>query len=88
MVGIQKKVIECRIDMHLVCAGMTRFIKQGYSSELAVVYVRAKSVQSCPILCDPTDCSPPGSCVHGFFRQEYMSSSRGSSQSWDQAHVS
>ena len=23
-------------------------------------YVRAKSLQSCPILCDPLDCSPPG----------------------------
>ena len=23
------------------------------------------SVQSCPTLCDPVDCSPPGSSVHG-----------------------
>ena len=23
--------------------------------------------QSCPILCDPMDCSPPGSSVHGIF---------------------
>ena len=22
-------------------------------------------IQSCPILCDPVDCSPPGSSVHG-----------------------
>ena len=25
----------------------------------------AKLLQSCPILCDPMDCSPPGSSVHG-----------------------
>ena len=25
----------------------------------------AKSLQSCLTLCDPTDCSPPGSSVHG-----------------------
>ena len=25
----------------------------------------AQSLQSCPILCDPMDCSPPGSSVHG-----------------------
>ena len=25
----------------------------------------AKSLQSCPTLCDPMDCSPPGSAVHG-----------------------
>ena len=27
--------------------------------------MRAKSLQSCPTLCDPTDCSPLGSPVHG-----------------------
>ena len=26
---------------------------------------RAKSLQSCLTLCNPTDCSPPGSSVHG-----------------------
>ena len=25
----------------------------------------AKSLQSCPTLCDPMDCSPPGSSAHG-----------------------
>ena len=27
--------------------------------------------QSCPTLCDPMDCSPPGSSVHGIFQQKY-----------------
>ena len=27
--------------------------------------VRVKSLQSCPTLCNTTDCSPPGSSVHG-----------------------
>ena len=29
--------------------------------------------QSCLTLCDPMDCSPPGSSVHGFSRQEHWS---------------
>ena len=29
--------------------------------------------QSCPALRNPMDCSPPGSFVHGFSRQEYWS---------------
>ena len=29
--------------------------------------------QSCPTLCDPVDCSLPGSSVHGISRQEYWS---------------
>ena len=28
----------------------------------------ARSLQSCPILCDPRDCSPPGSSIHGIFQ--------------------
>ena len=27
--------------------------------------------QSCQPFCDPMDCSPPGSPVHGILRQEY-----------------
>ena len=33
----------------------------------------AKSFQLCPTLCNPTDCNPPGSVVHGILRQEYWS---------------
>ena len=28
----------------------------------------AKSLQLCPTLCNPMDCSPPGSSVHGIFQ--------------------
>ena len=33
----------------------------------------AKSLQSCPTLCDPIDGSPPGSPALGFSRQEQWS---------------
>ena len=41
--------------------------------------------QSCPTLCDPMDCSPPGSSAHGVFQTRVLewvaiSFSRGSSQ--------
>ena len=29
------------------------------------VYMHGKSLQLCLTLCDPMDCSPPGSSVHG-----------------------
>ena len=29
--------------------------------------------QSCPTLCNPVDCRPPGSSIHGYPRQEYWS---------------
>ena len=50
--------------------------------------VRAKLLQSRPILCDPVDCSPPGSSVHGVLQARVlegaaMPSSRGSSRPRD-----
>ena len=32
----------------------------------------AKSLQSCPTLCDPVDGSPPGSCVHGILQARVL----------------
>ena len=32
----------------------------------------AKSLQSCSTLCDPMDCSPPGSSVHGIFQARVL----------------
>ena len=32
----------------------------------------AKSLQSCPSLCDPIDGSPPGSSVHGIFQARVL----------------
>ena len=37
------------------------------------VYVHSKLLQSCPTLCDPMDCSLPGSSVHGILQAKYWS---------------
>ena len=34
---------------------------------------KSKVNQSCPTLCDPMDCSLPGSSIHGISKQEYQS---------------
>ena len=39
----------------------------------AAATAAAKSLQSCPTLCDPIDSSPPGSPSLGFSRQEHWS---------------
>ena len=49
--------------------------------------------QSCLTLCDPMDCSPSGSSVHGIFQAKILEwvatcSSRGSSPARNQIHVS
>ena len=35
-------------------------------------HAAAKSLQSCPTLCDPMDCSLPGSSVHGIFQARVL----------------
>ena len=55
--------------------------------------VRAKSLQPCLTLCDPMDCSPPGSSAHWILQARIlewvaMPSSRGSTRPRDQTHVS
>ena len=50
----------------------------------AAAAAAAKSLQSCPTLSDPTDCSLPGSAIHGILQARILewvaiSFSRGSS---------
>ena len=60
---------------------------------LLCMHVHAKSLQSCLTVCDPMDCSPPGSSVHGVLQARILEwvalpSSRGYSQPRDRTHVS
>ena len=55
--------------------------------------VCAKSLRSCPTLCNTLDCSPSGYSVHGTLQARILewiaiSYSRGSSQPRDQTHIS
>ena len=55
--------------------------------------VKAVVTRSCPTLCNPVDCSPPGSSVHGILQARILEwstipFSRGSSQPRDQTCVS
>ena len=67
-------------------------ILYGKSSERKVE-VTVLVTPSCPTLCDPTDCSPLGSSVHGILQARILqwvavSFSRGSSQLRDRTWVS
>ena len=37
-----------------------------------IFHMCAKSLQSCPNLCDPMHCSPPGSVVHGVLQERML----------------
>ena len=66
-------------------------IQGDYSKSL--MHASAKWLQLYLTLCDPMDCGPPGSSVHGFLQARILeciaiSSSRGSSQARDPTHTS
>ena len=44
----------------------------GFPSIYSAAAAAAKSLQSCPTLCDPMHCSPPGSSVHGIFQARVL----------------
>ena len=37
-----------------------------------IIFCVCSVAQSCPTLCDPMDCNPPGSSVHGIFQARTM----------------
>ena len=64
----------------------------GFSAHTAAA-APAKSLQSCPTLCDPVESSPPGSAIPGILQARIlewvaMPSSRGSSWPRDQTCIS
>ena len=84
---------------------ITTWLAVLYSFNLFLIYfwsflilgwkVKSESevTQSCPTLCNPVDCSPPGSSIHGIFQARILewvaiSFSRGSSRPRDRTEVS
>ena len=68
-------------------------MKKNLSSFLASFFSVCMLSRVRPTLCDSTDCSPPGSCVHGILQASIlewvaMPSSRGSSRPRDGTPVS
>ena len=70
---------------------------RGRSKREGIIYACniyiSRCAQSCPTLCNPVDCSPPCSSVHGTFQARIpewvaISSSRGSSWPRDWIHIS
>ena len=67
--------------------------ENGYECHISEAWEWSEVTQSCPTLCDPVDCSPPGSSVHGILQVRIpewvaISFSRGSSRSRDWTQVS
>ena len=67
------KYIHICVFKYMLTCGCKYIYICVYTHIYMYVYTCAKSLQSCSILCNPMDCSPPDFSVHGFSKQEYWS---------------
>ena len=96
-------LIACMLTCVWLCQSSclwTHWSFRSIPSALPVVMVSITTVdscclvnKSCLILCNPMDCSLPGSCVHGISQARILdwvaiSFSRGSSQPWNRTLIS
>ena len=85
---------DCGSDHDLLVAKFRLKLKKVGKTTWPFRYESESEVaQSCPTLCDPVDCSPPVSSVHGILQTRVLewvaiSFSRGSSRPRDQTWVS
>ena len=71
----------------------SQFIVMHTLKGFGIVNKAEMSLQLCPVICNPMDCSPPGSSVHGILQARILewvaiSFSKGSSQPRDRTQVS
>ena len=77
--GIQSQVFHVgRAVLSLEYAHIHLGLRLDLEAEMVEVFpthlyacLRAKSLQSCPTLCDPMTCSLPGSSVHGILQESW-----------------
>ena len=74
----------CRFFSYIGHYRVLRRVSILYSRSLLIIYCIYSSEASCLTFCDPIDCSPPGSSIHGIFQARILgwvtiSYSRGSS---------
>ena len=84
-------VIKCGYADHGL-PEMLLLMWKGQLSRVAALCAMWQVAQSCPTLCDPVDCNPPGSSVHRIFQASILewvaiSLSKGSSRPRDRTWV-
>ena len=82
--NLNGKIIWKRIDT-CICITESLCCASDANTTLLVNYAAAKSLQSCPTLCDPRDGSPPGSPIPGILQArtlEWVAISFSSAWKW------
>ena len=55
-----------------ISGGKSKARTLAHQHKLVLWYISVLITQSCPTLCNPMNCSPPGSSVHGIFQASVL----------------
>ena len=88
-----RSLLQCKRMAWVFITQMFLSSSRGCDGYLVGILAAARLLQSCLTLCDPIDCNPPGSSLHGVLQARTlewvaMPFSRESSPPRDQTHIS
>ena len=67
--GLNPGLLHCRQILYHLSQQRSMYVVLCFLSQCQINYAAAaKSIQSCPTLCNPMDCSLPGFYIHGIFQ--------------------
>ena len=75
---VKKQELELGMEKQTGSKLGKEYVKAVYCHSAYLTYMQSESesesevTQSCPTLCDPVDCSPPGSFVHGIVQARIL----------------
>ena len=71
---VKKQQLELDMEQQIGSKSGKEYVKAVYCHPAYLTYMQgaAKSLQSCPTLCDPIDGSPPGSPIPGILQARIL----------------
>ena len=71
---VKKQQLEMDMEQQTGSKLRKEFVEDVYCHPAYLTYIHSESevAQSCPTLCEPMDCSLPGSSVHGTFQARIL----------------
>ena len=65
---VKKQQLQLDMEQETGSKSGKDYVKAIYCHSAYLTYMQTEVAQSCPTLCEPIDCSLPGSSVHGIFQ--------------------
>ena len=65
---VEKQQLQLDMEQQTGSKSVKDYVKAIYCHSAYLTFMQTEVAQSCPTLCEPIDCSLPGSSVHGIIQ--------------------